>query len=89
MVRMFVRHTVADYDAWRTEYDAFEDTRQSAGVTGTGVYRNAMDRNEVTAYHDFDSLEAAQALAGSNDLREAMGRAGVVGAPQVWFTEQV
>ena len=89
MVRMFVRHTVADYGKWRTEYDAFENTRQAAGVTGTGVYRNAIEPNDVTAYHDFDSLEAAQALAGSSDLREAMGRAGVVGAPQVWFTEQV
>ena len=37
MVRMFVRHDVADYDAWRQGYDAFDSTRRSLGVTGQAV----------------------------------------------------
>ena len=52
------------------------------------VFRTAGNPNEVTAWHDFDSLEAAEAFAGSQRLREVMQNAGVAGDPQIWFGEQ-
>ncbi len=85
MTTMFVRHTVADYAAWRVEYDALDATRTGMGVTGHAVWQAAGNPNDVTVTHDFATIEAAQAFAGSPDLREAMGRAGVVGAPTIWF----
>jgi hypothetical protein len=33
-------------------------------------------------------MDAAKAFAGSSELREAMGRAGVVGQPDIWFTQR-
>ena len=33
-VRMFVRHDVTDYAAWRSVYDGFEADRKALGVTG-------------------------------------------------------
>ncbi len=84
MIRMFVRHKVNDYAAWRKVYDDFDN--QSMGVIAHAVYRGADDPSDVTVTHDFDSLEAAKALAGSDELREAMGNAGVVGEPDIWFT---
>ena len=39
MVRMFFRHEVADYAAWRSVYDSIDDSRASMGVTGQGVFR--------------------------------------------------
>ena len=86
MVRMFVRHQVADYPAWRSVYDSIDETRASMGVTGHAVFRSTADERDVTAYHDFESEDAAQAFASSPALRDAMGRAGVQGAPQIWFT---
>ena len=86
--RLFVRHDVTDYDAWRKVYDEFDATRTSMGVTGDAVYRSIDDPNNVTAWHDFDSADAARSFAGSDELREAMGRAGVAGAPQIWFVEE-
>lgn len=86
MVRMFVRHEVADYAAWRTVYDSIDSARASLGVTGHAVFTAVGDPNDVTVWHDFASLEAAQSFAGSAELREAMGRAGVQGKPDVWFT---
>ena len=83
MIRMFVRHNVNDYDAWRKIYDDFD--RKSMGVKDSAVYRAADNPNDVTVWHDFDSLEAAQALAGSAELRDAMGRAGVASEPSIWF----
>jgi hypothetical protein len=33
MVRLFVRHTVSDYQAWRKVYDEFDAERRPMGVT--------------------------------------------------------
>jgi hypothetical protein len=89
MATLFVRHQVADYAAWRRVYDGFEPTRKALGVTAATVYQAADDPNEITATHEFATLEAAQAFAGSSELKVAMHDAGVVGAPTIWFTQRV
>jgi hypothetical protein len=88
MIRMFVRHRVANYGAWRKGYDAFEAHRPSFGVTGQAVYQDATDPEMVTVTHDLPSLDAAKTLAASEALKQAMTAAGVVGAPDIWFTTQ-
>jgi quinol monooxygenase YgiN len=87
MVRMFVRHAVADFDAWKKVYDDFD--RESLGVTGHAVYRSVDDPNGVTVWHDFEDASVAKGFAQSKQLHEVMERAGVVGEPTIWFTEQV
>jgi hypothetical protein len=87
MARLFVRHRVADYAAWRKVYDEFDDQRGPMGVTGHAVFRAVDDENDVTVWHDFDTPDAAQAFVSSHDLREAMQRAGVQGQPDVWIVE--
>ena len=88
MVRMFVRHDVADYDTWRKGYDAFDETRVPMGVKGDAVFRSVENPNDVTVWHDFDSAEQAQAFVQSEELRSAMQDAGVQGEPQIWTVEQ-
>ena len=89
MVRMFVRHQVADYSAWRATYDSIERERNELGVTAHAVFQSVADRNDVTASHDFESQQAAEAFASSPVLRDAMQRAGVQGTPEIWFTTAV
>ena len=86
MVRMFVRHDVADYATWREAYDSIDEDRQGMGVTDHAVYRSVDDQNNVTAWHDFASQDEAQSFASSTLLRDAMQRAGVQGQPEIWFT---
>ena len=86
MARLFVRHRVADYTAWREVYDGFDKERRGLGVTGQAVYQSVSDPNDVTAWHDFSTQEAAEAFASSPQLRDAMQHAGVQGAPEVWLT---
>lgn len=88
MIRMMVRHDVADYGTWRKAYDDFDEERAGMGVRGDGVYRAVDNPNNVTAYHDFDSIDAAQSFASSPRLREVMEGAGVAGAPDIWFVEK-
>jgi hypothetical protein len=84
-VRMYVRHDVADYAAWRKVYDGFETERRGLGVTGDAVYQAVDSGNDVTVWHDFKSIESAKAFASSVQLKTAMTNAGVKGPPQIWF----
>jgi hypothetical protein len=86
MVRLFVRHEVKDYAAWRKEYDAFDGHRIGAGVTAATVCRDVANTNLVTVTHDFATLDQARALVGSEQLKTAMMKAGVIGPPEIWFT---
>ena len=85
-VRIYVRHDVTDYTAWRKAYDAFDAKRRKMGVIGQAVYRSIDDANDVTVTHDFSNAEKAKAFASSPDLKAAMENAGVKGTPQIWFT---
>jgi len=87
MIRMFVRHDVADYARWRRAYDAFDAERPGMGVVGAAVYPSAEKETDVTITHDFETLEAAKAFIGSQRLREVMGAAGVTSVPTIWFTK--
>lgn len=86
VVRMFVRHRVADYTAWREVYDSIDEERRGLGVTDHAVYQAVGDSNDVTAWHDFSSREAAESFASSPQLHDAMQQAGVQGQPEIWFT---
>jgi hypothetical protein len=88
MTTLFVRHRVTDYDGWRQVYDAFGPTQQALGVQAQTVYRSVDDPNDITVSHDFASIDAAHAFAGSPELHAAMESAGVDGAPTIWFTNR-
>ena len=85
-VRMFVRHDVADYGIWRKTFDAFAPTQKKLGVIYKAVYQSTDNANDVTVIHDFHSLEKAKAFAASPELKAAMEKSGVKGAPQIWYT---
>lgn len=86
MATLFVRHTVADYAAWRRIFDDFGPTQKAMGVTDKAVYQAADNPNDITVTHEFATLDAANAFAGSPELKSAMHDAGVTSAPTIWFT---
>ena len=55
--------------------------REGMGVTAHGVYRGAANGQEVTLFHDFEDLAAAEAFANSPRLMEVIeGRGSQGGA---------
>ena len=89
MVTLFVRHTVADYKAWRKGFDEFQPTGAGYGVKSAAVYQTADNPNDVTVTHDFDSVESARTFTQAKELASAMQKAGVIGAPTIWITNKV
>jgi hypothetical protein len=80
---MIIRHQVQDYSAWRAVYDSVADLRQQYSCSGAEVMTAPDDKNDVFVIHRFPTVDAAQGFAGSGELKEAMGRAGVTGAPRI------
>jgi len=80
---LIVRHQVQDYSAWRAVYDSLEGLRQQYSCLGAEVMTAPDDKNDLFVIHRFPTVETAQAFAGSSELKEAMGRAGVTGAPRI------
>ena len=89
MVTMFVKHSVNDYPTWKNVYDSIGTARAKMGVTGAAVYRDPDDANVLIVTHNFNDLNSALAFANSEDLKAAMGRAGVAGRPEFWFGEEL
>jgi hypothetical protein len=89
MVRVFLRHPVEDYGAWRVVYDDHDGMRRDMGVTGDGVYRAIDDPNDVTVWHDFEDAPSAETFVLSGELKLALTRAGVAAPPEIWTVEAV
>jgi hypothetical protein len=76
---------VKDYTAWRTSYDGREKSRVSAGITNGRVFRNAQDQNDVVILQDVADVAKARTWLGSDEMKAAMQKSGVVGSPIIRF----
>ena len=80
---LIVRHRVNDYSAWRSVYDSVDELREQYGCSDDQVLVDPADKEDVFVLHRFPSFEQAEGFAASNELREAMSRAGVAGPPRI------
>jgi quinol monooxygenase YgiN len=89
MMHILVRHKVSDYNRWKDAFDSHLTTRKRAGETGFRLFHNVEDPHEVILLLDWESTELARKFMGSDELRSAMEKAGVVGAPEIQYLEDV
>ncbi len=87
MVIVAIQHPVADFDVWKVVYD--ENNPGTFGATFARVNRQVGDPNMVTVVCGFKSMEAANGMINSPELKDDMDRAGVTAAPRVEFYEEV
>ena len=87
-IRMYCRHDVADYAAWKKGYDDFAHYQKTHGVIHESVYQSTDNSNDITVIHDFNNIAEAKAFAASEDLKVSMSKLGVKGTPQIWYTTQ-
>lgn len=83
-----VRHPVSDYDKWHLVYEEVEPLRQKYGITGASVFQDPGDANDVTVLHWFPTVDKAQGFVSDPELKDAMARAGVSGAPRIEIVQE-
>lgn len=85
MMHLLVRHKVSDFDKWKMVYDGHLSAREKAGLTEKHLFHNAEDPNEVVLLFSVEDFDKAKAFNASDDLRQAMEKAGVSDKRDVYF----
>jgi hypothetical protein len=65
-------------------YDDFDADRRPMGVTDDAVYQSVENPTTSLSGTTLETEEAARAFMSSEQLKNAMQRAGVQGQPEVW-----
>ena len=87
MPHLLIHHKVEDYDRWKKAFDEHAPMRQAAGSKGGYLFRSADNPNEVVMIMEMEDLDRARQFTESDDLRQAMQKAGVTGPPEILFLE--
>lgn len=88
MATMLVQHHVKDYATWKSVFDSMADLRKSNGELSHKIYRDTMDPNKLTVFNTWDTIEKAKKFGNSDELKAAMDKAGVEGAPTISFLKE-
>ena len=81
-------HPVKDFDTWKSLFDKFESVRKEGGERSAVVLQHSDDPNMVTVINTWDTIEAAQAFFSREELKAAMGEAGVTAPPTFVFANE-
>lgn len=85
MKHAIMRHKVADFNKWKTVFDADRPNREKAGLKDQWVKRNEQDPSEVVMYYDVADRKRAEDFSHSPELQAKMKEGGVIGKPEVIF----
>lgn len=85
MTYLTVEHKVKDYRTWKDVFDEFEDTRRSGGEKTYRVTHTENDPNNLVIFFEWETPDKARNFFKSDDLKDAMQRAGVVDKPKINF----
>jgi tRNA (cmo5U34)-methyltransferase len=84
---VLIIHRVADYDGWKSVFDAAATLRQAAGERSYQVLFDDDDPNRVVHLSSWTSLAAARAFFESDELARVRADAGVESPEFVYLDE--
>ncbi len=76
---------VKDFNAWQTSYNRNEKNRSAAGITNERVFCSKNDPNDVVILQDVADVAKARTWLGSDEMKSAMQKSGVLGSPTIRF----
>lgn len=89
MASVYMRHEVADYDAWKSHFDEHVSAREKHGAQGYHLFRGVENPNEVSILFEWDGTESARQFFQSSGIQDVMSEAGVVSDPEIRFLDEV
>ena len=89
MVYVLIRVTVEDLAKWKETFEGTSEFRKNASSVGVRAFSKSGSSNEVVILGEYADRDKAMQMFQSQELREAMQRAGVKGPPEVTFMDKV
>ncbi len=80
-----LRHQVADFDTWLSDYDAAAAMHQSGGIIGHAVNRSLDDPSLITVYFQAETFDALHSVLADPQVQAGMQGAGMTSEPEVTF----
>jgi len=80
---------VEDYAKWKSEFDGVAAMRKAGGEKSYQIFRTVDDPNTLVLLCEWDSLDKLQKYNRSEELREAMQKAGVVDPGNIYELEEL
>jgi hypothetical protein len=85
---LLIRHKVNDFDTWMSVFLEDAEVRRANGSQNEFHYRNSADPNEIWILLEWDDLFRASLFVKSDDMIDALTRAGVIDNPDYWYLDR-
>ena len=86
---MLIKHSVADYEKWKPAYTAHDSVRKAYDLTDVDVLREVDNPSRVLVVEKISDVQKAKDFTKLPDLKDAMQKAGVKGAPEFSYYEVI
>ncbi|MBL0355931.1 MAG: hypothetical protein IPP72_03170 [Chitinophagaceae bacterium] len=84
---LLVWHKVANFAKWLALYESHDSVRQSYGLHNYVIGRSLSDSNMVMVALSMDDADKATQFSALPDLKAAMQKGGVLGAPKFFYVD--
>lgn len=89
MIKSVMYHKVQDFATWKKAFDGFSDFRKSNGELSFSVGNLQNDPNTAYVINTWESADVMNAFLNSKGLKEAMGKAGALEAPNILILNEL
>lgn len=89
MSYVLTQFRVKDFAQWKVVFDEFVPIRKRYGSKGAVAYRVRGNLDDVVVLTEFADMDRATELYASQDFKDAIERAGVIGTENIVLLEQV
>lgn len=89
MIYVLVRLIVEDLAKWKPVFEEATSLRKNFGSMGVRAFSKTDNSNEIVILGEYADKDKAMQMFQSQEFREATQRAGVKGAPEVTFLNEV
>ena len=89
MTKVFIRHKVEDYTAWKKAFDNFLPQRKAGGELSYSIGHVQNEPNNLCVTFKWDSADNANVFLQSDELKAAMQAATVTEAPDIFVFESI
>jgi len=88
MVHTLVHVKCEDFDKWWKVFQESSNLRKSFGSQGVQVFRIQGEPDAAVILAEYADLEKAKSMFQSQEYRQAIQHAGVIGIPEVRFLNE-
>lgn len=89
MAYVLTQFTVKDFIQWKVLFDEFVPIRKHHSSKGARAFRVLGDPNAVVVLTEFEDIDQAIEMYQSQEFKDAIERAGVLGTEAVKLLEEV